>query len=71
MIIVPRFSPLAMISVAVLLGAGLLMAGQYVGSAAAIYGTAYGVMLVAKTTLLGLLLLLGGSNFLLLRRLLR
>jgi putative copper resistance protein D len=68
MIIVRRFSRLAMISVALLLGAGLLMAWQYVGSAAAIYGTAYGVMLVAKATLLGLLLLLGGSNFLLRRR---
>ena len=68
MIIVRRFSRLAMISVTLLLGAGLLMAWQYAGSAAALYGTAYGVMLVAEGTLLGLLLLLGGSNFLVLRR---
>ena len=44
------------------------MTQRYLGEVSTLYGTSYGVMLVAKAILLGLLLLLGASNFRLLRR---
>lgn len=65
--LVHRFSPLAIVAVALLVGAGLGMAWLYTGSWSALYGTSYGVMLVAKTYLLLITLLLGGMNFLLAR----
>jgi putative copper resistance protein D len=58
-----RFSPVAMVSVGVLIVAGFIQARALVGTADAIYGTAYGAMLTAKVVLLGLLLLLGATNF--------
>ena len=64
-----RFSHMAMVSVAVLVVAGLLMAIAYTGSFAAIYGTTYGVMVTTKVALLGFLLLLGGMNYLMVERL--
>jgi copper resistance protein D len=67
-VVARRFSRMAVASVSVLAGAGLIMAWMYVGSGTAIYGTSYGVMLTAKVVLLGMLMLLGASNFLLLRR---
>ncbi|WP_165838927.1 copper resistance D family protein [Roseicella frigidaeris] len=57
------------------LGVGLILLGilgywfGYIGSVEAVYGTAYGAMSGTKGILLGLLLLLGGSNWLLLHRL--
>lgn len=63
-----RFSRLALVSVAVLVLTGIGMSLSYIGSVAALYGTAYGVMVAAKATMLGLLLVLGGINFLLLRK---
>jgi putative copper resistance protein D len=66
-----RFSLMAMGSVAVLLAGGLVMAVIYVGSLGAIYGTAYGVMVVTKLGLLAGLLFLGGMNFLVVERLRR
>lgn len=65
---VPRFSRVAVISVVALLLAGAAMAWRYVGTASAAYGTSYGVMLGAKIALTIMLLVLGASNFLLLRR---
>ena len=62
-----RFSRLAQISVAVLVLAGLGMSLVYVGSWDALYGTAYGVMLSAKISLLFVLLLLGAANFFIVR----
>jgi copper resistance protein D len=62
-----RFSRLAQISVAVLVLAGLGMSLVYVGSWDALYGTAYGVMLSAKISLLAVLLLLGATNFFIVR----
>jgi copper resistance protein D len=62
-----RFSRLAQISVAVLVLAGLGMSLVYVGSWDALYGTAYGVMLSAKISLLAVLLLLGAANFFIVR----
>ncbi len=62
-----RFSRLAMISVSVLIAAGILLGREYVGSVDAIYGTSYGVMLGAKIILLTLLLGLGATSFRLIR----
>ncbi len=62
-----RFSRLAMFSVAALVAAGCALAWIYVGNVEGMYATSYGLMLAAKIALLGMLLALGGSNFLLLR----
>ncbi len=67
MTIVARFSRMALISVAVLLIAGFGMSFLYVGSWAAVYGTAYGVMVSTKAILLGCLMLLGAANFFIVR----
>lgn len=66
-----RFSLISMVSVALLLAAGLAMAVPYIGSLDAIYGTAYGVMVATKLLLLLGLLCLGGMNYLLVDRLRR
>lgn len=62
-----RFSRMALMSVAALAISGLVMSFLYIGSWGGILGTAYGIMVLAKATMLGALLLLGGVNFLLLR----
>ena len=62
-----RFSRLALISVGFLVLSGTIMSVLYIGSWRAVLGTAYGVMVGAKAVMLGVLLLLGGVNFLLLR----
>jgi len=66
-----RFSLMSMVAVAMLFSAGLFMAVPYIGSIAALYGTAYGVMVSTKFILLLVLLALGGMNFLLVERLRR
>jgi copper resistance protein D len=58
-----RFSLLAQISVAILFLAGLGMSLVYVGSWAALYGTAYGIMVGTKVVFFGCLLLLGAANY--------
>jgi len=58
-----RFSRLAMLSVAVLVLSGIVMASRYIDSPRALYGTAYGLMIAAKAALLALLLLLGRLNY--------
>jgi putative copper resistance protein D len=58
-----RFSRLAQGSVAVLLAAGIGLAAIYVGSPAAVLGTAYGAMVASKAVLLALLLGLGALNY--------
>jgi putative copper resistance protein D len=58
-----NFSRCAQVSVAVLFLAGLGMSWVYVGTASAIWGTAYGVMLGAKISLFVALLVLGAANF--------
>jgi putative copper resistance protein D len=63
-----RFSRMALISVGALLISGLAMSVLYIGSWGAVLGTAYGVMVGAKAAMLGALLLLGGANFLLIRK---
>lgn len=62
-----RYSTLSLVSVLVLIAAGLLLAWRYTQSWSAVYGTAYGVVLITKSILLAGLLLLGAGNFLLLR----
>ena len=62
-----RFSRMALVSVIAIALSGLGMSLLYIGSWRAVLGTAYGVMVVAKASMLGVLLLLGGVNFLLLR----
>ncbi len=63
-----RFSQLAFASVIVLVLSGVCMSVSYVGSLHALVGTSYGLMLVAKITMLGVLLALGGINYLMLRK---
>ena len=58
-----RFSVLSLASVAVLTGAGVALSYFYVGSVAALYGSAYGVMVGAKVALFAMLLVLGGVNY--------
>ena len=60
---------IAMGSVGILVVFGLGMSIAYIDSADAIYGTAYGIMLGTMVVLLGLLVCLGGMNYLLVRRL--
>lgn len=64
-----RFSRMAVVSVAALLAAGLGLSYFYIGSWGALSGTAYGVMVLTKSALLGGLLVLGGSNWCLVRSL--
>jgi putative copper resistance protein D len=63
-----RFSQLAIISVALLAGSGLVMSRVYVGSLSAVYGTSYGAMVAAKAALLAMLLCLGALNLRIVRR---
>ncbi len=64
-----RFSRMSMAGVACILASGIVMSLFYIGSWNALYGTAYGVMVVAKIAMFGVLLLLGLGNFLVIRRL--
>ncbi|ULK96335.1 CopD family protein [Bradyrhizobium sp. I71] len=70
-LIARRYSLMSMAAVAAIVGGGLLMAFDYIGSIEAIYGTAYGVMILAKIGLLLMLLALGAGNYLLVERLRR
>jgi putative copper resistance protein D len=66
---VRRYSQLAIVSVIVLIAAGVLMAWFYVGTWNGLYGTSYGVLLMAKLYLLAIILLMGAGNWLLVRQL--
>lgn len=66
--LVNRFSPLASGAVAMLLCGGVYLFWRYVNDLGGLVGTAYGIMLFAKITLLCAALLLGGANFLNVRR---
>ena len=78
-----RFSPMAIAGVSILLAGGAGMAWFYIGGGhtpsglgnglgsrfwSGLYGTSYGVLLLAKVYLLLLILTLGGGNFLLVRQ---
>jgi putative copper resistance protein D len=66
-----RFSRMSMAGVGCILVSGVTMSFFYIGSWAAFYGTAYGVMVGAKIAMFGMLLLLGAGNFLVTERLRR
>jgi putative copper resistance protein D len=63
-----RFSVLAIIGVAMIVVGALVFAPTYIGSLDALYGTAYGAMVVTKSILFGMLVLLGFANFRAVRR---
>lgn len=65
--ITERFSRSAMFSVGTLVATGVQMSVAYVGSPRSLFGTAYGVMVIAKVIMLGALLVLGGINYRLLK----
>ncbi len=64
---VRRYSTASLVSVIVLVLAGVGLGWFYTQSWSAVYGTAYGVVLTAKSVMLGGLLVLGAGNFLLVR----
>jgi putative copper resistance protein D len=64
-----RYTQMALLGAATLILAGMGMAWFYVGAWSGLYGTSYGVLLLAKIYLLLLMAALGGSNWLLVRRL--
>jgi putative copper resistance protein D len=66
-----RFSRLSIAGVACILVSGITMSLFYIGSWAAFYGTAYGVMVGAKIAMFAMLLCLGAGNFLVTERLRR
>ncbi len=65
--VVRRYSTMSVVSVAVLVAAGVAMAWAYTQSWSAVYGTAYGVVLIAKSIMLAAVLALGAGNFLTIR----
>ena len=67
--LVRRYSTMALVSVPLLILAGITMAWFYVGSWNGLYGTSYGVLLLAKLYLLGIMLLLGAGNWWVVRQL--
>jgi copper resistance protein D len=66
-LVVGRFSRMAMVSVALLVGAGIGLAWFYVASPSGLYGTTYGVLVMVKAYLLVLILMLGAANWYVLR----
>lgn len=58
-----KFSRLAVVSVVALAAAGIGLAKFYVGSWEATFSTSYGIMVVGKVFLFGILLSLGALNF--------
>jgi putative copper resistance protein D len=67
-ILATRFSRLAQLSVGALIFAGAGMSYAYIGTPEALLGTAYGAMVGTKIALLALLLVLGGFNFFIVRK---
>jgi copper resistance protein D len=65
---VRRFSSMAIASVSMLVLGGVGMAVFYVGSWQGVYGTAYGIMMVAKIYLMLMMLGMGAGNFFLARQ---
>ena len=64
-----RFSSMCVIGVVAIMASATVLAVWYIGSVAASYGTAYGVMTGAKGAMFTALLLLGVGNFRLIRSL--
>ena len=66
-----RFSRISMVGVGCILVSATVFSVLYIGTPSALYGTAYGVMVMAKVAMFGALLLLGLGNFLVVERLRR
>lgn len=66
--VLARFSGVAVVGIALVLGPGIYLSLGYIGGWGALIGTGYGVMVLTKAALLGCALVMGGLNFLLLRR---
>ena len=58
-----RFSKVALISVPLLLGSGLVLSKFYIGDVSGLYGTSYGVMVTAKALLFLMAVSLGALNY--------
>lgn len=61
--LVPAFSPVAVVSVGVLVGTGTLATIEHLDSWSLLVTTSWGRLLTAKLALVGVVLLLGGRNF--------
>jgi putative copper resistance protein D len=68
-LVLRRFSALAIVAVGTLLTAGVGLTLGYVDSLRGMVGTAYGLMVMTKAAMLGLLLVFGAVNFFVVRRL--
>ncbi len=66
--VLARFSAVAIAALVLVLGPGIYLSTGYVGGWGGLVGTGYGVMVLTKIALLACAALLGGLNFLLLRR---
>ncbi len=64
-----RYSWMALLSVVLLVSAGVCLAWFYVGTWNGLYGTSYGVLLLAKIYLLLIMILMGAGNWFLVQRL--
>ncbi len=61
--VVPLFSPVALVSAGALIATGAASAFLQIESASALFGTAYGRLLVAKVALVALVMALGAVNW--------
>ena len=68
-LLLKRFSAVALAAVAALVAVGVGLAMSYIDGLPGVLGTAYGMMVVTKTTIFALLLALGALNFVAVRRL--
>ena len=68
-VLLQRFSALALSAVTVLVAGGIGLSFFYVDGLYAVIGTAYGMMVLTKAVILGLLMALGALNFFAVRRL--
>lgn len=68
-LLLKRFSMFALGAVAVLVAAGVGLSWSYIDGLPAVLGTAYGMMVLTKATILAVLLVLGALNFVAVRRL--
>jgi putative copper resistance protein D len=62
-----RYSTMAIVSVVAIVSAGIGLSLFYVGSWMGLYGTTYGILIIAKSYLVLVMLMLGAGNFGLLR----
>jgi putative copper resistance protein D len=62
-ILVSRFSPVGIVSVALILGPGVVLASRYVGDLSGLVGTGYGNLLLVKVVLFVCVLALASVNF--------